>query len=285
MTLEGPPVARRKDLVVPETLTLDPTEAWHENRRRMAVLLVGFLALSAVWGLLVGLVVGRPIWATAPGAVALAVLYVVVGARFGDGWMQHVLRARDGAPERVHNHLRGVAATAGIPAPEVLVTPGEAPNALALGLRRRWIIVTSGALGLDRLETEALLGHEAAHVRDGDGALASAYVLVGGAVELGMKAFGAPAGPLALLALPLWPVCLAVRTSTPLLFPREREHRADVCGALLTRYPPGMRRLLLTAAVEHENSPLRSSDPFWFAPRTIVPGPSVSDRAAGVAEM
>lgn len=284
MTLEGPPVARRKDLVVPEVLALEPQEAWRENRGRMAVLLVAFLVLCAAWGALVG-AYGGLAWAGAPAGAGLGLVYLVLGARYGDGWMRGVLGAGDTGPDRARNVLRGVTATAGVSAPELLVAPGEEPNALALGLRRRWVVITDGAAGLGRLELEGLLAHEVAHLRDGDGALASAFVLLAGAPELGTKALRSRGGPLALVALPLWPVCFLLRLAAYVLFPTDREHRADVCGALLTRYPPGMRRLLTRAAGEHENSSLRASDPFWFAPRTPVSGPSISERAERVAEM
>lgn len=284
MTLEGPPVARRKDLVVPEVLTLESQDAWRENRGRMAVLLVAFLVLCAGWGGLVGLYGGFA-WLAAPAASGLGFAYLVLGARYGDGWMQGVLGAEQPGAEREENVLRGVTATAGVPAPELVVAPGGEPNALALGLRRRWVVITDGAAGLDRLELEALLAHEVAHLRDGDGALAAAFVLLAGAPELGAKGLRSRAGPLAFVVLPLWPVCLLLRLAGYVLFPAEREHRADVCGALLTRYPPGMHRLLTRAAGEHENSPLRASDPFWFAPRRPVSGPGVAERAERVAEM
>lgn len=284
MTLEGPPIARRKDLVVPEVLTLEPHDAWRENRGRMAILLVAFLVLCAGWGTLVGLYAGI-VWAGLPVAVGLGLVYLVVGARYGDGWMQRVLGAEEQGSERVRNTLRGVTGSAGVPAPDLRVSPGAEPNAVALGLRRRWVVITSGAAELDRLELEALLAHEVCHLRDGDGALAAAFVLLAGAPELGTKSLGSRGGPLALVALPLWPVCLLLRLSSYVLFPAEREHRADVCGALLTRYPPGMHRLLSRAAGEHENSPLRASDPFWFAPRRPVSGPGVAERADRIAEM
>lgn len=284
LTLEGPPVARRKDLVVPDVLTLEPQEAWRDNRGRMGVLLVSFLVLGTAWGGLLGLLAGSA-WIGLPAGAGLGLAYLVVGARYGDGWMQQVLDAGTAGPPRARNLLRGVTSTAGVPAPELLLVPGGTPNAVALGLRRRWLAITEGAAGMERLELEALLAHEVAHLRDGDGALASAFVLLAGAPELGIKALRVRGGVLALVALPLWPACFLLRLAAYALFPAEREHRADVCGALLTRYPPGMRRLLLRASSEHGNSQLRASDPFWFAPRTIVSGPGIPERAERVAEM
>lgn len=283
LTLEGPFVVRRKDVVVPDVLVLDPTEAWRSNRRRMAALLVGFLALSGLEGFIVTLA-GAP-WFVVPGAAALAFAYLIAGARFGDGWMRRALRARPRDLPEVTNMLEGVAVRAGVPPPELYVSSGEAPNGIALGLRRRWVLVSSATTGLGRLELEGILAHEVAHLRDGDSALASAYVLIGGSMELAVKAAAAPGGPLAWLALPLWPVCVVVRASRPFLFPADREHRADVVGALLTRYPPGMRSALSGSTGEHGTASLKITDPFWFAPRTDTRGPDAARRAELVGEM
>lgn len=269
---------------MPDVLTLEPEAAWRENRERMAMLLGSFFVLSAVEGLVVGLVAGAW-WIGVPAGAALALLYLVIGARYGDGWMQTILRARPAVWPEASNMLAGLAQIVRVPVPELLEAPGDAPNALALGLRRRWLVLTSGARDLPRLELEALLAHELAHLRDGDGALASALVLITGAPELGTKGLRAPGGILALCGAPLWPVCLLIRAVRGLYLPASREHRADVCGAMVTRYPPGMRDLLRRAAVEHGTSTLRTTDPLWFAPRAEARGPGVPERTQLVSEM
>lgn len=283
LTLEGPPPARRKDVTVPQLMTLEPPLVWHDNRRRMAVLLLGFTGLSAVEGLLAGLAAGAP-WVFAP-AAGLAVAYIVVGARFGDGWMRTVLRAAPCDAPATANVLGGLAREAAVPVPELLQVPGEAPNAISLGLRRRWVCLTDGAYAMGRLEQEALLAHELIHLSRGDAALASAFVLIGGAPELATKALRAPAGVLALLSVPLWPACLLVRIVGRWLIPDVREHRADVCGAMLTRYPPGMRKFLRAASVEQSDSRLRATDGFWAAPRTPAGERDLERRELLVSEM
>lgn len=277
-------VVRRKDLVVPDVLTLEPSLAWRDNRRRMGVLLVGFLAMAAALGLLVG-VLGGAVLVSVPVFAGLGFAYLVAGARFGDGWIRGVLRAEPLEDPRAGNLLEGVARRAGVPVPGLYVSPGEVPNALAGGLRRRWIVVSAGAVHAPRLELEALLAHEIAHLRDGDAAFASAYILIGGAMELGSRALGLPGGLLALLAVPLWPVCLVIRAGRGVLVPEERERRADVVGALLTVYPPGMVKALTAAAGEQQPARLRATDAFWFVPRAGEAGDGVRVRARLVAEM
>ncbi len=284
LTLEGPVVVRRKDLVVPDVLTLEPALAWRENRRRMGLLLVAFLTMAGIVGLIIGAVAGIVLVAV-PVFAGLAFAYLVAGARFGDGWIRGVLRAEPLSDPRAGNMLEGVARRAGVPVPGLYVAPGEIPNALAGGLRRRWIVLSAGAVQAPRLELEALLAHEIAHLRDGDAAFASAYVLLGGAMELGTRALGHPGGILALLAVPLWPVCLAIRAARQALFSDDRERRADVVGALLTVYPPGMAKALRAAAGEQQPARLRATDPFWFVPRAGDPGEGIQVRARLVAEM
>lgn len=284
MTLEGPPPSRRKDIVVPDVLTLEPELAWRQNRTRMAALLAVFLTLSTAEGVAVGLAAGLVVIAV-PAAVALALAYLVAGARFGDGWIRAVLGASPLDSPKAANVLEGVCSTAGVTRPELYAGPGEATNALAMGLRRRWVLVTPGTTALERVDMEGLLAHEVVHLRDGDAALASAYVLIAGAPELALGALRAGAGPIPLLAAPLWPACLVVRLLGTFFSAPDREHRADVAGALMTRYPPGLRNALRRAAVEQGGSRLRTSDAFWFAPRAEPRGRGIAERADLVGEM
>lgn len=285
LTLEGPPPARRKDIVVPDVMTLEPALAWRANRRRMGALLGSFLALCALEGVLAG----WSLRAAFPGAMAglaFGLAYLAAGARFGDRWMRRVLRTEplivDGADVVL---LKRLAPDAGVPQPELFVTAGEAPNALSLGLRRRWIAVTTGTGKLSLLEREALLARELAQLKSGDAALASVYVLLGGAVELMTHAAGAPGWPLGALAIPVWPACLLIRVLGRVFIRPDRQLRADVTGALVTRYPPGMAQLLSAMAVEHADSLLRTTDAFWAAPRGPASSDSILDRARRVAEM
>lgn len=257
-----------------EQMTLEPRLMWDDNRRRIAGLLAVFLTLCAAEGAILLLVVPAA-WVVAL-PVLLGIAYVLVSWRIGDRWILGVLGAASEAPPRVRSFADALTG-GGV---RVLVAPGEAPNAIAFALHTRAVVVTDGSLHLPDLEQEALVAHEVVHVRGGDATLATLYVVVAGAVELAMRGVVA-----SMVALPIWPACLAVRVFGRLATSRDRESRADVGGAVLTRYPPGMRRALLALAVEHSDSTLRVTDPFWTAPRVPDGTRALHDRAERVAEM
>lgn len=269
---------------MPDVLALEPDLAWHDNRRRMAIVLGAFVVLAAVEGGLIGFAAGA-LWLGPPLGAALAVLWILVGARFGDGWMREALGAERARSALLWNVLEGLVERSGLPSPELYVVRGPTPNAFAAGLRRRWVVVTTAAARMQRVEVEGLLAHEASHLRDGDAALASAFVLVAGAPELASRSGRAPGRILTLIGVPLWPVSFAMRALRGVVVRPDREHRADVAAALLTRYPPGVRAALRAAAGEQRPARLRTADPFWFAPRTSTAGPDLARRAELVGEM
>ncbi len=67
--------------------------------------------------------------------------------------------------------VRAHASAAGIGMPEVAVFPADQPNAFATGMRRdaALVAVSTGLLqSMDRGEIDAVLGHEIAHIENGD---------------------------------------------------------------------------------------------------------------------
>ena len=167
MTLDGPPVVRRKDLGVSEPLPLEPELARKTSRRHIELLLASFAVLTAAEGVLIGLVVGHPILGTV-GALVFGALYFFVAREFGDSWIVRALRAGPVEGPRALRLASSEAKSAGIPAPNVLVAPGEVPNALSFALRRRWVVTTQACETLDELALEGLLAHEVVHLRDGE---------------------------------------------------------------------------------------------------------------------
>jgi Zn-dependent protease with chaperone function len=262
MTLEHPPVARRKDIAVPDLLELEPGLAQRRNRRRTAL-------LDGVFAVLVGaelalLLIFVRDWRVLA-VVAAAALFLYGASRRADSWIRHAVGAHHVAAERLERLLANVARSAAVPVPEIYVVRGERPNACALGAREPWIVVTTAALEFDDLQLEAMLAHELVHIRDGDTAAASTYALLAGGPDLALRAFGAHAGILAWLSLPVWPVALVLRLTRSSWFPDDREHRADVAAALLTRYPPGMDEALRAATGAQPTGPTLLH-PLWFAP-------------------
>lgn len=282
MMLDGPPVARRKDLGVSEPLSLEPELARKASRRHLEVLLVAFALLCAAQGALIGLAVGHPFIGTVAGLV-LAGLYFFVAREFGDAWIVRTLHAVPVDGTRALRLASSEAKSAGIPAPRVLVAPGDVPNALSFALRRRWVVVTQACETLDELALEGLLAHEVVHLRDGEATVASLFCVLAGGPDLLLRG----AGPLAALSLPLWPAALVLRLLATRVRPADVEHRADVAAALLTRYPPGIETALRSSG--GPSGGVKLLDRFWFVARDAERDPGrVTDaerRAALVSEM
>jgi heat shock protein HtpX len=278
LTLEHPPVARRKDLGASEPVVIEPELARKASRRRIETLLVVFVVLCAVQGFAIGLLFDAPVVGPAIGA-GYAVFYFFLGRELGDGWLVRACKAKPLDSSRIARLVAGESRVARIPAPRLLVTPGSVPNAFSFALRRRWLVVTEGTDAGDELVLEGMFAHEVIHLRDGDSSVAGLYVMLAGAPELVMRG----AGALALLSIPIWPVSMAMRLTGGVVMPEDREVRADVAGALLTRYPPGLAEALREAG--GGPSPLRISDPFWFAPRASSRGPDAKRRAELLEEM
>jgi heat shock protein HtpX len=80
-------------------------------------------------------------------------------------------QTRDPDLQWLVSRVRAHAEAAGISMPEVAVFPADQPNAFATGARRdaALVAVSSGLLrGMRRNEIDAVLGHEIAHVANGD---------------------------------------------------------------------------------------------------------------------
>jgi heat shock protein HtpX len=133
----------------------------------------------------------------------------------------------------LYRAVREVSKAARLPVPRVYVSPARQPNSFVTGHSRRSAVVccTEGLLeALSADELRGVLGHELAHVREGDLMAASwsaglaAVVTVGGLATLVL-------GPLAALLLQL-------------SVSREREYRADALGARLAGDPLTLARAL-----------------------------------------
>ncbi len=276
LTLEHPPVRRRKDIGAPTQLTLEPILARKVSRRRLQALLVLFFALCAAEGAVGWAITGRLI--LVPLFAGLGVLYFVVGREWGDAWLRKALRARPWKSARLERLAGSESRSAAVQPPQVLVCPGDEPNAIALALRKRTVVLTEGSETVDELVLEGMLAHEVIHLRDGDAAVTSLYLVLAAAPELLLRR----AGVGCLLAIPLWPVSLAMRLGRGIAMAPEREHRADVAAALLTRYPPGLADALESAG--GGSCGLKAADGFWFVPRQAS-GETLQERAELVREM
>jgi heat shock protein HtpX len=163
-----------------------------------------------------------------------------------------------------HRELRNIvtemALASGAPMPKIYVIFDPAPNAFATGRDERHasVCVTTGLLALlDRAETQGVIAHELAHVRNRDTLfMVLVSVLFGGVVLLSdwaQRSFYSSrtrdrvAGPGALLAIPaLLLIVLAPLMSRLLAMAvsRQREYLADSTAVEYTRNPLGLAEAL-----------------------------------------
>jgi len=161
----------------------------------------------------------------------------------------------------VYRLVENLCLTAGLPLPKIYILNEAQPNAFATGRnpQNSIIVITRGLLEkLDRTELEGVIAHELSHIGNRDVLLASAVVILAGAISLLSDHF---------LRTSSWrrrdgnsknhqaPVFLILGTIAAFLAPlaaslirlaisRKREFLADASGALLTRYPEGLARAL-----------------------------------------
>ena len=218
------------------------------------------------------------------GLIAIAaVALAVANARLGS--TDRVIAALGGRPAdpasdaRLVNLVDGLCFTFGLSLPRLVVLDSKAANTITLGRapESATIIVTTGALSaLGRIELEALLAHELAHIRRGDVARAAAV----------MRAVGA------------WATFRAGgERLAASLAGTGREALADYAAVAVTRYPPALADALEALAglpVAPEGlSPalLRLTSWQWcapLAPPSATPRPgalSLSERVGALREL
>lgn len=195
------------------------------NRRRaqLAVAAVGAIPAAVIF--VIDAALGRPYLGL---AMALAIgLVVSLWA-----WRSATLRALAGlrattadqdAHPRLHNLVDGLCAAAGVVKPELYVRSDDRLDACTLGVdpSSTHLVVTTGLLEqLTRVELEAVVAHELAHIKQLD--IAPATLVAGLSAT--------PAGGLIR--------AIASRKHDDGEF--GSEPNADLDGVRLTRYPPGL---------------------------------------------
>jgi heat shock protein HtpX len=204
-----------------------------------------------------------------PAALVLAVPaagLVALVSYFASGRIALAISKAQPAPReqygRLHNLVEGLCIAAALPKPQIYVVEDEAPNAFATGRNpsNAAIAVTTGLLAtMNRAELEGVIAHELAHIKNYDILIGTIAVTMVGAITIVSDLFlRFGSGPLAsgrssrdtdkdggfwltmifgfvlLLFAPLLAQLMQFAIS------RNRETLADVSGAELTRYPPGM---------------------------------------------
>ena len=232
------------------------------NKRRSALLVIGFVIVLGVVGAAVGVLIGGGV---APTIVALLIGGAVAFASYwkADKIALAVSRARPADPHeyaRLHNLVEGLCIASGLPKPGVYVVDDPAPNAFATGRNPRHasIAVTTGLLEkMNRVELEGVVAHELSHVKNYDILISTLAVTMVGAVALladlsirmmwwnGGRVPRAgdrsdrnnPLGYLGFVLILLAPLVARVMQAA---ISRQRETLADVSACQMTRYPPGL---------------------------------------------
>ena len=237
-------------------------ELIRSNKRRSVALVIAFMAVVALVGLAIGLVVGNGILFT---VIALIFSGVVAFASYwkADKIALRISRAEPASVEeyqRLHNLVEGLCIAAGLPKPGVYIINDPAPNAFATGRNPEHaaIAVTSGLLEkLDRVELEGVVAHELGHIKNYDILVSTLAVTMVGAVALladgairmmwwnggrvdrrGDQSNGN--NPLAYVGFALLIVSPIIAKAMQATISRSRETLADVTACQLTRYPPGL---------------------------------------------
>ena len=225
-------------------------------------LLVGFTVDAVYLGVFTPY--GPPLPLATLSTLLFAVIMTFVANNFGG----HLVLASVGAekldiqiPEHreLHNVVTEMALASGCPMPEIYIVYDPAPNAFATGREEKSasVCVTTGLLTLlNREETQGVVAHEMAHVRNHDTrVMMLVSVLLGGVVLLadwaqrslfsprhGQRGRGHPL--IAVPALLLIAVSPLVSRLLAMAVSRQREYLADATAVEFTRNPLGLAKAL-----------------------------------------
>lgn len=162
------------------------------------------------------------------------------------------------APD-LHQMVRELATTAGIPTPRIFLIPGDSPNAFATGRdpSHAAVAVTQGIMRLlTPAELRGVLAHELAHVLHRDTLISTVAATIAGVIMMAanMARWGAMFGgygrsndddrpsPIALMATALLaPIAASL---IQMAISRSREFAADETGARLAHSPLGLATAL-----------------------------------------
>jgi heat shock protein HtpX len=220
------------------------------------------------------------------GQQGLMIAFVMtVVMNFGSYWFSDriVLRMYGGqevsqqeAPG-LHQMVRELANTAGIPMPRVYLLPGDSPNAFATGRNPQHaaVAVTEGIVRvLSPDELRGVLAHELAHVVHRDTLISAVAATIAGVIMMlaNMARWGAMfsgyrrddrdgegSNPMVLLAMAIMAPLAA--SLIQMAISRSREFAADEAGARMAHSPFGLASALEKIAVASQRVPLLSAGP------------------------
>ena len=230
------------------------------NKRKTALLILGFLGLIAGLAYIAGLYFGD--YSITVGALIGSVVYALISYFVS----AKAALAFNGAKEiqksdnpRLWRTVENLAITEGMPMPKVYIMEDPALNAFATGRdpKHASVAITTGLLNsLTDTELEGVMAHELGHIKNYDirvSMVAFGLVMVVSVMAdifLRVSFFGgrddnrgsngaiAALGIVAMIIAPI--VAVLIQSSIS----RKREYLADATGAMTTRYPEGLASAL-----------------------------------------
>jgi len=153
--------------------------------------------------------------------------------------MSHAKPLPEEENPRLHQMVRELAHSAGIPMPRLYIIPASQPNAFATGRnpKHEAVAVTQGITQLlSESELRGVLAHELAHIRNRDILTQTVAAAIGGAITwigyLLLFAGGDDDSPLGLIgALSMVILAPIAASIIQLAISRQREYAADATGA------------------------------------------------------
>ena len=256
------------------------------NRRKSFLLALLVVAFLAVFGYIIGYVVGLGSGnevAFGIGALAIAIafgLLSVLGSYYGgDQLVLASSHAKEIGPQQapeLFNVVNELAISAGVPMPKVYIIDDPSPNAFATGRdpEHSSLAITTGLLQkLDREELQGVIGHEMSHVRNYDIRFTLIVGVLVGSIALLAQLFlrytfwfgggrgrndrEGGAGGLGVILL-LIGIVLAILAPiftalVQMAVSRQREYLADASSVELTRNPHGLESALAKLAADNES--------------------------------
>jgi heat shock protein HtpX len=258
-----------------------------DNKRR------AILAVLAT-GACIGLIPALLSWLVLAWFGAAAVFVVVTGALAAVAWWgseplaRRLIDARPADPvrhARLFNLVEALCVNAGVPPPGLYVVADAGLNALTVGRtpRHATLVVTEGLLeGLNRVELEAVLAHELAHIKSDDILISTVSVALFGILGTPARAAG-KGGAGAIAGYVLLPLSAAAGFGLQLVVGRHREEVADLNAVGLTRYPPALVAAL--EKMQERGTLVRSGQAtahLWLGDPV---GPAPTDRLAWLSRL
>jgi heat shock protein HtpX len=237
------------------------------------------ILLASLTGLLVliGQLIGGP---------STALMFLLIGAvlNMGAYWFSdkialkmsraHPLSEQD--EPRLHQIVRELAHSAGLPMPKLYKIPASQPNAFATGRspKHAAVAVTEGITQLlSESELRGVLAHELAHIRNHDILTQSIAATIGGAINwmayMLMWVGGdddSPLGAVGAIAMMLLAPLAAVIVQ--MAISRQREYAADATGARIARAPNALADALERLEAGAKAMPMQvnaAAEPLYIA--------------------